>query len=307
MRNCTDQCVQLVTWKIWWRKTHLPHPTLIWGETRTNQVHALLSKMKNCIDELHEHSCWLERSGAGEKNKKTSSSYLDEGYLHWPNSLSDTDSTVQWITRLWLLPLLFFRSITCEWESVECVKWRCSTYLKGQDAEDTKSWYKMCISLLVFCLFVLLLKCVFHFFLLLLLLFFSFFFSSQFSQVQTSWVFSHSTTSSTFRFVCLFVSVLVESCPGNQMAVISNPGKYCTTTKCAYCCLQSMFDLILNSGGKLDITNRQGLTPLTLAAKLARKDVSVRLLAVYKHVLKLFSEMLHKICWSITDVLKLFS
>ena len=176
MRNCTDQCVQLVTWKIWRRKTHLPHPTLIWGETHTNQVHALLSKMKNCIDELHEHSCWLERSGAGEKNKKTSSSYLDEGYLHWPNLLADTDSTVQWITRLWLLPLLFFRSITCEWESVECVKWRCSTYLKGQDAEDTKSWYKKCISLLVFCLFVLLLKCVFHFFLLLLLLFFSFFF-----------------------------------------------------------------------------------------------------------------------------------
>ena len=87
----------------------------------------------------------------------------------------------------------------------------------------------------------------------------------------------------------LFVSVLVESCPGNQMAVISNQGKYCATAKCACYCLQSMFDLILNSGGKLDITNRQGLTPLTLAAKLARKDVSVGLLAVYKHVLKLFS------------------
>ena len=73
------------------------------------------------------------------------------------------------------------------------------------------------------------------------------------------------------------------------MAVISNQGKYCATTKCACYCLQSMFDLILNNGGKLDITNRQGLTPLTLAAKLARKDVSVGLLAVYKHVLKLFS------------------
>lgn len=36
-----------------------------------------------------------------------------------------------------------------------------------------------------------------------------------------------------------------------------------------------MFDLLLNMGGKLDIKNRQGLTPLTLSAKLPRKEVSV--------------------------------
>jgi hypothetical protein len=35
-----------------------------------------------------------------------------------------------------------------------------------------------------------------------------------------------------------------------------------------------MFDLIYHLGGRLDIKNRQGLTPLTLAANLARKDVS---------------------------------
>lgn len=35
-----------------------------------------------------------------------------------------------------------------------------------------------------------------------------------------------------------------------------------------------MFDLLLQLGAKLDIRNRQGLTPLTLATKLARKDVS---------------------------------
>jgi hypothetical protein len=35
-----------------------------------------------------------------------------------------------------------------------------------------------------------------------------------------------------------------------------------------------MFDLLLQMGAKLDIKNRQGLTPLTLSAKLPRKDVS---------------------------------
>ncbi|XP_076454836.1 transient receptor potential cation channel subfamily V member 5-like [Babylonia areolata] len=43
--------------------------------------------------------------------------------------------------------------------------------------------------------------------------------------------------------------------------------------------LPDMFDLIHESGGRLDITNRRGLTPLTLAAKLARKDM-------YEHVLE---------------------
>lgn len=34
-----------------------------------------------------------------------------------------------------------------------------------------------------------------------------------------------------------------------------------------------MFDLLVELGGKLDIRNNQELTPLTLAAKLARKEV----------------------------------
>ena len=39
---------------------------------------------------------------------------------------------------------------------------------------------------------------------------------------------------------------------------------------------QEMFDLLYGFGARLDIRNRQGLTPLTLAAKLARKDVSFK-------------------------------
>ncbi len=34
-----------------------------------------------------------------------------------------------------------------------------------------------------------------------------------------------------------------------------------------------MFDLLVDLGARLHITNKQGLTPLTLAAKLARKEV----------------------------------
>ena len=34
-----------------------------------------------------------------------------------------------------------------------------------------------------------------------------------------------------------------------------------------------MFELMLEFNARLDIKNRQGLTPLTLAAKLARKEV----------------------------------
>jgi ankyrin repeat protein len=37
--------------------------------------------------------------------------------------------------------------------------------------------------------------------------------------------------------------------------------------------LQEMFDLLVSLGAKLNIKNKQGLTPLTLAARLARKDV----------------------------------
>ena len=53
-----------------------------------------------------------------------------------------------------------------------------------------------------------------------------------------------------------------------------------------------MFDLLLNHGGRLDIKNRQGLTPLTLAAKLARKDVSVVLFHTYNIC----------IVWSVTAI-----
>ena len=38
-----------------------------------------------------------------------------------------------------------------------------------------------------------------------------------------------------------------------------------------------MFDLLVSLGGKLHIKNKQGLTPLTLAAKLAIKDVRILL------------------------------
>ena len=37
---------------------------------------------------------------------------------------------------------------------------------------------------------------------------------------------------------------------------------------------QDMFDLLIELGAKMNIVNRQGLTPLTLAAKLASKEVS---------------------------------
>jgi ankyrin repeat protein len=37
---------------------------------------------------------------------------------------------------------------------------------------------------------------------------------------------------------------------------------------------QEMFNLLLDLGARLDIKNRQGLTPLTLAATLTRKEVN---------------------------------
>ncbi|GFV98698.1 transient receptor potential cation channel subfamily V member 5 [Trichonephila clavipes] len=47
---------------------------------------------------------------------------------------------------------------------------------------------------------------------------------------------------------------------------------------------QEIFDLVYECGASLDIKNRQGLTPLTLAAKLAMKDI-------YFHILKLQREI----------------
>ena len=50
--------------------------------------------------------------------------------------------------------------------------------------------------------------------------------------------------------------------------------------------LQEMFDLLVDLGGKLHIKNRQGLTPLTMAAMLARKEASgKRQIANYYHVI----------------------
>lgn len=42
------------------------------------------------------------------------------------------------------------------------------------------------------------------------------------------------------------------------------------------CWFQKMFSVMHGLGAKLNITNRQNLTPLTLAAKLARKTVCYR-------------------------------
>ncbi|XP_021355554.1 transient receptor potential cation channel subfamily V member 5-like isoform X2 [Mizuhopecten yessoensis] len=53
-----------------------------------------------------------------------------------------------------------------------------------------------------------------------------------------------------------------------------------------YASKKEMFDLLRDLGAELDIKNRQGLTPLTLAAKLARKDM-------YEHIL----EKMREVCW----------
>lgn len=39
--------------------------------------------------------------------------------------------------------------------------------------------------------------------------------------------------------------------------------------------LKEVFDMVYECGASLDIKNRQGLTPLTLAAKLAMQEVSI--------------------------------
>jgi transient receptor potential cation channel subfamily V protein 5 len=46
-----------------------------------------------------------------------------------------------------------------------------------------------------------------------------------------------------------------------------------------------MFELMLDFGASLHIKNRQGLTPLTLAAKLARKEVGVYFLLKLRETL----------------------
>ncbi|KAL8561177.1 hypothetical protein ACOMHN_029248 [Nucella lapillus] len=54
---------------------------------------------------------------------------------------------------------------------------------------------------------------------------------------------------------------------------------------------KDMFDLIVDNGGRLDITNRRGLTPLTLAAKLARKDMYEHVLEKERQVLWIFANV----------------
>ncbi|XP_048774113.2 transient receptor potential cation channel subfamily V member 5-like isoform X7 [Ostrea edulis] len=49
---------------------------------------------------------------------------------------------------------------------------------------------------------------------------------------------------------------------------------------------EDMFNLLLELGARLDIKNRQGLTPLTLAATLTRKEM-------YEHIL----EKIRQVCW----------
>ncbi|XP_048774112.2 transient receptor potential cation channel subfamily V member 5-like isoform X5 [Ostrea edulis] len=53
-----------------------------------------------------------------------------------------------------------------------------------------------------------------------------------------------------------------------------------------YASKQDMFNLLLELGARLDIKNRQGLTPLTLAATLTRKEM-------YEHIL----EKIRQVCW----------
>ncbi|XP_059151469.1 transient receptor potential cation channel subfamily V member 5-like [Physella acuta] len=49
-----------------------------------------------------------------------------------------------------------------------------------------------------------------------------------------------------------------------------------------------MFDLLYSQGGRLDIKNRQNLTPLTLAAKLAKRDMFEHILEMVREVYWLF-------------------
>ncbi|XP_043237140.1 transient receptor potential cation channel subfamily V member 5-like [Amphibalanus amphitrite] len=46
----------------------------------------------------------------------------------------------------------------------------------------------------------------------------------------------------------------------------------------------SMFDLVYECGARIDLVNRLGLTPLTLAAKLAKKDIFFHILKVQREI-----------------------
>lgn len=50
-----------------------------------------------------------------------------------------------------------------------------------------------------------------------------------------------------------------------------------------------MFNLLVELGARLDIKNRQGLTPLTLAAKLTRKEVLIKPMIRRKNKMSRFS------------------
>ncbi|XP_067662338.1 transient receptor potential cation channel subfamily V member 5-like isoform X2 [Haliotis asinina] len=55
--------------------------------------------------------------------------------------------------------------------------------------------------------------------------------------------------------------------------------------------IKEMFDLLHGLGARLDIKNRQGLTPLTLASKLARKDMYEHILEIEREVFWLFGNV----------------
>ena len=45
-----------------------------------------------------------------------------------------------------------------------------------------------------------------------------------------------------------------------------------------------MFDLVYECGARIDIVNRLGLNPLTLAAKLAKKEIFFHILKVQREI-----------------------
>ncbi|XP_052789792.1 transient receptor potential cation channel subfamily V member 5-like isoform X3 [Mya arenaria] len=54
---------------------------------------------------------------------------------------------------------------------------------------------------------------------------------------------------------------------------------------------QEMFNILYSLGARLDIRNRQGLTPLTLAAKLARKEMYEHILEIIRHIHWIFGNV----------------
>ncbi|XP_048244960.1 transient receptor potential cation channel subfamily V member 5-like isoform X3 [Haliotis rufescens] len=55
--------------------------------------------------------------------------------------------------------------------------------------------------------------------------------------------------------------------------------------------IKEMFDLLHGLGARLDIKNRQGLTPLTLSSKLSRKDMYEHILEIEREVFWLFGNV----------------